>query len=246
MKLVFLGTAGYHPSRHRQTMCLMLPEIGVVLDAGTGMFRVREHLATPELDIFLTHAHLDHVVGLTYLFDVAYGKDLRRVTVHALAEKLAAVTGHLLAEALFPVPLPCDWQPLTAPVPVGQEGRLSYFPVQHPGGAIGFRLDWPRRSMAYVTDTTAAPRASYVDAIRGVDLLVHECNFPDGWETFAEQTGHSCTTPVAQVAREAGVRRLILAHVNPLLDHEDPVGLEQARSVFPDTELATDELETEF
>ena len=48
----------------------MLPEVGVVLDAGTGFYRVREHLRTSELDVFLTHAHLDHVVGLTYLFDV--------------------------------------------------------------------------------------------------------------------------------------------------------------------------------
>ena len=31
---------------------MMLPEIGVVLDAGTAMFRVRQHLATPTLDIF--------------------------------------------------------------------------------------------------------------------------------------------------------------------------------------------------
>jgi ribonuclease Z len=177
---------------------------------------------------------------------VAFGKDLKRITVHARAEKLAAITGHLLAEALFPVPLPCDWQPLTATVPVGRQGRLSYFAVEHPGGAIGFRLDWPQRSMAYVTDTTAAPRAAYVDAIQGVDLLVHECNFPDGWESFAERTGHSCTTAVSQVARDAGVRRLILAHVNPLLDDQDPVGLEQARSIFPATELATDELEIEF
>lgn len=65
MKLVLLGTTGYHPNRRRHTACMFLPEVGVVLDAGTGMFRVRDHLATSHLDIFLTHAHLDHVVGLT-------------------------------------------------------------------------------------------------------------------------------------------------------------------------------------
>ena len=70
MKLQLLGTAGYHPNDQRQTACLMLPEVGVVLDAGTAFYRVRDYLCTDELDIFLTHAHLDHVVGITYLFDV--------------------------------------------------------------------------------------------------------------------------------------------------------------------------------
>ena len=69
MQLHLLGTTGYHPNARRHTACLMLPEQGIVLDAGTGMFRVRSRLKTRELDIFLTHAHLDHVVGLTYLFD---------------------------------------------------------------------------------------------------------------------------------------------------------------------------------
>ena len=50
MKLLRLGTAGYHPNERRQTACFMLPEEGIVLDAGTGFFRVRQHLATPTLD----------------------------------------------------------------------------------------------------------------------------------------------------------------------------------------------------
>ena len=57
MKLIFLGTGGYHPNERRQTACLLMPEIGVVLDAGTGFFRVQPRLQTRELDVFLTHAH---------------------------------------------------------------------------------------------------------------------------------------------------------------------------------------------
>src|SRR5204863_5912734 len=91
MKLLLLGTSGYHPCERRQTACLMLPESGIVLDAGTGFFRVRQHLVTPTLDILLTHAHLDHVVGLTYLLSTTAQRPLARITVHGAAEKLAAV-----------------------------------------------------------------------------------------------------------------------------------------------------------
>jgi len=59
-------------------------------------------------------------------------------------------------------------------------------------------------------------------------------------------TGHSCTTPVAQVAATAGVGRLVLAHVNPLSKEDDPVGLSIAQRVFPATELGFDQMEIEF
>src|SRR5687768_17217531 len=102
MKLVLLGTGGYFPTSERQTACLMLPEIGVVLDAGTGMYRVGQHLCTDRLDIFLTHAHLDHVAGLTYLVNILPREVLHRTTVRGDAEKLAAVREHLFADAIFP------------------------------------------------------------------------------------------------------------------------------------------------
>src|SRR5690242_13483958 len=70
MKLVLLGAGGYYPTSRRHTACMMLPEVGVVLDAGTGMCRVGEFLQTERLDIFLSHAHLDHVTGLTCLLSV--------------------------------------------------------------------------------------------------------------------------------------------------------------------------------
>lgn len=246
MKLLLLGTAGYHPSEQRQTACLMLPEAGIVLDAGTGFFRVRQHLQTPTLDILLTHAHLDHVAGLTFLLSTVFERPLERVTVHAAAEKLAAVREHLLSEHLFPAPLPCDWRPLEAgPLNVGG-ARVTHFPLDHPGGSIGYRLDWPDRSLAYVTDTTAAANAPYVAHLQNVDLLVHECNFPDGQEEWAAKTGHSCTTPVAQVAAAARARRLLLTHIDPLAHPSDPIGLAAAQKIFPDTEVGYDGMTIEL
>jgi ribonuclease BN (tRNA processing enzyme) len=246
MKLVLLGTAGYHPSAGRHTACLMLPELGIVLDAGTGFFRVRDHLATDELDIFLTHAHLDHIVGLSFMYDVLAGRPMRRVTVHGDERTLRAVEQHLLAEPLFPVKLPCDYRRLERVAALAGGGRLTHVSLAHPGGSRAFRLEWPGRSLAYVTDTTADPAADYVAAIRGVDLLVHECNFKDGCEEHAALTGHSCATSVAQVARAAGTRRLLLVHVNPLDDSDDPVGLVGMRAIFPATELGQDLMEVDF
>jgi ribonuclease BN (tRNA processing enzyme) len=268
MKALLLGTGGYHPSETRHTACVMLPEVGVVLDAGTGFFRVREHLATDELNVFVSHAHLDHVVGLTYLIDTAYNTRLKRTIVHAAPDHTGAIQNHLLARPLFPGPLPCEFRPLAATTPLPQNGELTAFPVAHPGGAYGFRLDWPSkppsseppglsseppglsrrsRSLAYVTDTTADPAADYIRHIKNADILIHECYFPDGWENLAQKTGHSCLTPVLEVAKTANVGLLVLVHSNPLADEETTNSLlTTAQKTFPATLLATDHTEIEF
>ncbi len=247
MKLILLGTTGYHPNNVRQTACYMLPELGVVLDAGTGMFRVRKHLQTDSLDIFLTHAHLDHVVGLTYLFDVLHETRVARARVHGDAAKLTAVQEHLFSPELFPVQPPITWLPFeSSELGLPRGGRLRMFPLRHPGGSLGFRLDWADRSLAYVTDTVAEDDADYVDEIRGVDLLLHECYFDDQQAERAELTGHSATSNVARVARRAGVGRLILVHINPLSEAADPIGIDVARSIFPATQIGSDHMEVEF
>lgn len=246
MKLIFLGTTGYHPNDNRHTACLMLPELGIVFDAGTGFFRVRDYLQTSSLDVFLTHAHLDHTFGLTFLFDVLHERKVQQVQVHGEAEKLQAIEQHLFSPLLFPVKPPCDFRPLVGRSREMKSGAtIRWFSLDHPGGSLGYRLDYQGRSLAYVTDTTARHLPDYLSAIQDVDVLIHECYFPDGFEDRAALTGHSCATPVAEVARDASVKRLYLVHINPL-ETGAAIDLELMRRIFPETIVAEDRMEIEF
>jgi ribonuclease BN (tRNA processing enzyme) len=246
MQLHLLGTAGYHPNSRRHTSCFMLPELGVVFDAGTGFFRVRERLQTETLDIFVTHAHLDHVVGLSFLFSTVYETGLQTVRVHGAAEKLDAISKNLLCDPLFPAKLPCTFHPLTEPVRLANGARVSFHPLAHPGGSLGYRLEAAGKSLAYITDTTAKKDADYLSLISGVDLLLHECNFDDAMSDWAVKTGHSYLTPVAEVARLAGVKRAVLIHLNPLRDTDEPLCLASVRDVFPAMEIGRDEQVIDF
>lgn len=246
MKLAFLGTAGYHPNEDRHTTCLAIPEAGIVFDAGTGIFRLPEHLQTSSIDILLSHAHLDHTVGLTYLLDIVYQHPLDEIRVHGDAEKLAAIREHLFAPTLFPVQPPYVEKPLADGAVNLRGAQLTHFPLKHPGGSVGYRVDFPDRSLAYVTDTTADLTEPYIEAIAGVDLLIHECNFPDGMEDYASQTGHSCLTPVIEVARKARVGGLVLMHFNPLTHGLDEALIEEAQERFQPIVQAADGMEIEF
>ena len=246
MKLVLLGSGGYFPTRQRHTACLLLPEMGVVLDAGSGLCRLGQYLETERLEIFLTHAHLDHIAGLTYLINVVPREVVRRTTVYGELNKLQAVREHLFAEPIFPVTPPFRFQPLGKTCQLPSGGTLSSFPLQHPGGSIGFRLDWPGHSMAYVTDTTAAPNAPYLNSIRGVDLLVHEAYFANDVDDLPAITGHSSLPSVAEVAAAAAVGRLVLVHIDPQIQDDSEFDLDAARRVFNNLELGVDQMEIGF
>ncbi|GAB4143497.1 MAG: MBL fold metallo-hydrolase [Planctomycetaceae bacterium] len=243
MRLEFLGTGGFHPNERRHTACIMLPEIGLVFDAGTSAFRIPENVQTDSLDIFLSHAHLDHVAGLTFLLTPMLMGDFS-VRLIARCETLDAVQNHLLDQRLFPIKPPYEYIELADEMPVGGDGVLTHVPLKHPGGSVGYRIDWPDRSLAYITDTVAD--GSYTEFLRDVDVLIHECYFPDNMADWALKTGHSHSTPVAELAREVNAKQLWLVHVDPQRTDDDPVDLEAMRDIFPETWLAEDATTLEF
>lgn len=249
MHIQILGTGGYYPNERRHTACLFFPDLGLSFDAGSGFFRLLPRLRSESLRIFLSHAHLDHVIGLTYLLvPLAQGR-LKDVTVYGAPETLGAVREHLFNERLFPV------EPRIQYVEIDKGGEfvdgnlaLTWQRLpSHPCGSMAYRLELgnrpgqPARSMAYVTDTTVD--GTYTDFVRGVDLLIHECNFSDSQADFSLKTGHSYTSQVVRLAAEADVGRLLLLHIDPLLIGDDPIDLATARAVFPNTDLAEDFME---
>jgi ribonuclease BN (tRNA processing enzyme) len=242
-KLHCLGTAGYHPSESRHTSSFFLDTPSILLDAGTSVFRLKSLLRSKSLSILLSHAHLDHVMGLTFFWDLlAPHTPLETIHLYATEAKLKAIQTHLFHPDLFPVIPPFEFHTLEELGTRFQLGssQCTWFPVEHPGGAIAFRLDMPGGSLGYVTDTTCETGADYWKEVQGVDWLIHECNFTDAPQErqMAIHTGHSWTSAVLSAAKDHGVDRLILTHLNPLAEDRDPIGLEASKRAlgthFPD------------
>jgi ribonuclease Z len=220
------GTAGYHPSEDRHTSCYYIPELSLLLDAGTGIFRLTaELLADPResVDIWLSHAHLDHVVGLTFLLDTMAVTSLKRIRVFGEAAKLRAIRERIYHDLIFPVEpimefveLPDSSSPFL--VSGSSDYFVQWFQLIHPGGAVGYVIEFAGKRLAYITDTTAYPDSSYIAALSNLDLLMHECNFGDQHKALAEKTGHSWQAAVAGVVERCRPRQTQLIHHNPLAE----------------------------
>jgi ribonuclease Z len=89
------------------------------------------------------------------------------------------------------------------------------------------------------------PHPAVVAAARGANLLVHESTFGDDEAARAIETGHSTAREAAQVAKDAGVSRLVLTHISPRYTRDAPELLAEARAVFPDVMVARDGMTVE-
>lgn len=255
MRVWLLGTAGWMPTDSRETTCLAtrFDETLFLFDAGTGIRRLASpslaHLTAgaSEVHLFLTHYHLDHTCGLAYLSGVLPG---RRLTIHAPSAELTGVEPHDALAGLIRRPYnPRNLADLThvSVRPLAQDEvvagrRVSTRAQQHSDVSVAYRVD---DDFVIATDTIADPATATFAT--GAQVLFHEA-----WYGAAEPTSrapddatgytsHSEAESVARLAARAGVRSLVLIHLNPL---HNECALENmaaaARVHFPATLLPLD------
>ncbi len=95
----------------------------------------------------------------------------------------------------------------------------------------------PGCSIAYSGDTL--PCQSENEAVRGVDVIIHEATYMHSEERQALEHHHTTALQAAEVARDAGAGYLILTHISNRYDDRSSVA-DEARAVFPETYIAED------
>jgi len=100
-----------------------------------------------------------------------------------------------------------------------------------------------RRGRTLVISGDTRPCAATIALSANADLLVHEATFGDEEAARAAETGHSTAREAAQLAAQAGVRRLVLTHFSARYSR-DPSDLDrEAKEVFPHVTIARDGME---
>lgn len=88
----------------------------------------------------------------------------------------------------------------------------------------------PGRKLVLSGDTR--PCLSVIQAARDADVLIHEATFSDDEQSRAEETRHSTAREAGRVAREAGVKRLLLTHLSSRHDVDPRPLVEQAKQEY--------------
>jgi len=234
MRFIFLGLAGSLPTKRHATTGVYLPEHGILLDGGTGVFALRELHDGPRLTVLMSHYHLDHSTGLFFLASGLFApQPPPQIQAYGPAGYEQVIGAAGAQKALFPIPLPYPLEAAPRRFPIG-DVAVETHPVQHSAPCNAYRLTFPGgKSLAYVTDTTAP--GDYADFIRGADVLIHECHLPTSRADDARQMGHSTAEEVGRLARAAEVGALYLQHLSPT---EDWRALHaEAAAEFPETIL---------
>ena len=99
---------------------------------------------------------------------------------------------------------------------------LRTVPLNHPGGAVGYRIEYGGRAVAYVTDIelTDGPLDPALLALtKGAGLVILDAAYTDDELRTRAGWGHSSWQQGVRLAEAAGAGRLCLFHHDP--DHDD-------------------------
>jgi len=246
------------------TSCIEMRVDGhlLIFDGGTGL-RVLGQTLLREMPLnahmFFTHSHWDHIQGFPF-FVPAFIKGNTFKIYGAIAPNGSTIEQRLNDQMLhpnFPVPLQIMGANLSfydlavgEPVTVG-DVKIENALLNHPGEAVGYRISWNNRTVAYVTDTEHFPDRLDENVLwlaREADLMIYDATYTDD-EYYAEKSskigwGHSTWQEAVKAAKAANVKQLVIFHHDPLHSDEfmDQIKEDTAR-VFPNSVVAWEGLE---
>jgi ribonuclease Z len=291
--VTFLGTGAACPTVDRNVTAVALMREGemMLFDCGEGTQRqmMRFGVGFSFTEIYFTHYHSDHMLGVIGLFRTMGLMD-RKDGVTLYGPKGAQkILGGALSVGIERTKFPVE---IVEVKPGDRLGRKEYaleiFETEHRADTVGYalveqdrlgRFDpdlakslgipegplWgqlhrgqavtlpdgrtlgpegivgpprPGRTVVFSGDTR--PCLGVRRAAEGADLLIHEATFGADEAARAVETGHSTAREAAALAREAGVRRLVLTHISARYSREAPELMMEAAAEFPTVSIARD------
>lgn len=244
LKLKLWGVRGSIPTPDAQNMgyggntsCIeiRLPNDDLVIfDAGSGIRKLGVQLQSappvdpkPPLHLFFTHFHWDHIQGLPFfgplydpsrsmtLYSACYSGCLPDALSGQMSAPYFPVTFAQAASKRKFVDLGAD------PIEIGAL-KVQPFPLNHPQGATGYRIESNGAVVVYATDREHGhPKLDDVmqEYAHNADILIHDAQYtPEEYPRY-KGWGHSTWREAVHIAREGNVKQLVLFHHDP--SHDD-------------------------
>ncbi len=239
--LLGTGTPNAEPEHSGPAVAIVVNGTPYVVDCGPGVVRraaaaSEAGVAGLEVEklcrIFITHLHSDHTAGYPDFIFTPWVLE-RKEPIEAFGPPgLKAMTGHILKAYDEDIQVRINGPEHASPIGVtvnvheidsgliyeDENVRVKAFRVIHGTWehAFGFRFETADRTIVVSGDTI--PCRELVENATGCDLLIHEVYSKDAferrppmWQQY-HKASHTSTEELAEIAREAKPRLLVLYH----------------------------------
>ncbi len=233
------------------TMCIEMRcgDHVLLFDAGSGLLPAGAALkdeGQKDLTLFFTHCHYDHIAGLPFFPPLYCDKSRLKVWSGHLDGTMTTMQmiESYMRRPFFPIgPDLChacietdEFQPGTVLTPhPGITIRTAM--LNHPGNAVGYRVEWGGRVVALITDTEHEPGTldpAVLGLIAGADLFLYDATFTD--EDFAafKGFGHSTWQQGVRLAQASGAKSVgFIHHAKRRTDGQLTAIERRAKRLFP-------------
>lgn len=199
MRIKVLGCSGAEFPGHNPPGFLLDEEI--LFDAGSLTSVLDKNAQAKIKDIFITHAHLDHIRGISFLADnIIVAKRKQRVNIISIPPVIRTIKKHFLNDSLWPdfTMIPdyenavLRYRDLTTGKSIKiNDYKITPHKVHHSVPAVGYLVeDSGNKRFFYTGDTGPTDSTWKKIGDKKIHCLIIEVSFPNAMEDMSIMTGH--------------------------------------------------------